>query len=395
MLLAVRLLLSATLIAFTSAKLYLESRALDDQTVGAIHSFLIDSNTLVARAYQRIDDGPSQDLAAAQRLLEQLVVTNAASAEQWSTLGEVLIKTGQSEKGRYCYLRAGQLAPRSAETDLAIANYYLYVRDPRSALPYLGKILDHTDLYDDTIFYDLDSSKLNFDEMVANGGISGSRSGRSYFLRLLSRGDLENSRRAWAWMKRYSPDNQLANEYVNFLVTKGRPEEARSVWANQLGESDPGEGKGPLVSNGGFEKEPSGVFFDWRVPPRAHVTVSRDEKVYHSGRESLRIDFDGGENMDYNGVSERVFLQPGMYRLEAFARAKDITTDEGVALRVLNVETAKVIGTKDWSPLTATFTVPAPAKIVEIQIVRHSSLRFDSKIAGSMWIDDVSLRRLN
>ena len=92
----------------------------------------------------------------------------------------------------------------------------------------------------------------------------------------------------------------------------------------------------------------------------------------------------------------RVQRQPRHERcLEAFARAKDITTDEGAALRVLNVQTEKVIGTTDWRPLGATFTVSAPAKVVEIQVVRHSSLRFDSKIAGSMWIDDVSLRRLN
>jgi tetratricopeptide (TPR) repeat protein len=387
--------LSATLVAFTCAKLDLESRSRDNQGASAIHSLLVDSNTLVARAYQQIEDGPSQNLAAAKGILEQLVVTNASSAEQWSTLGEVLVKTGQIENGRYCYLRAGQLAPRSAETDLAIANFYIYVRDPRRALPYLGKILDHTDFYDDTVFYDLDSSKLSFDEIVADGGIPGSRSGRSYFRRLLSRGDLENSQRAWAWMKRYSPDNPLADEYVNFLVSHGHPEEARAVWASQLGEIDPGEGKGQVVSNGDFEKEPSGAFFDWRVSPRARVTVSRDEKVYHSGHASLRIDFDGEENMDYNGVSQRVFLRPGLYRLVAFARTKEITTDEGVALRVLNVQTQKLIGTTDWKPLEATFAVPAPAKMVEIQVVRHSSLRFDSKIAGSVWIDDVSLRRVN
>lgn len=123
--------------------------------------------------------------------------------------------------------------------------------------------------------------------------------------------------------------------------------------------------------------------------------MSRDEKIYHAGHASLRIDFEGEENMDYNGVSERVFLGAGMYRLEAFARVKGITTDEGVALRVLNAQTEKLIGTTDWKLLGATFAVSAPAKIVEIQIVRHSSLRFDSKIAGSVWIDDVSLRRVN
>ena len=392
---AVRVLLSAALLSVACIKLYLESPSKDGRELGWTHSYLTDSNTLIARSYQRIEVGPTQDLATARSILQQVLLTNSASAEQWSTLGAVLVGTGEIEKGRYCYVRAGQLAPRSAETDLAIAHFYINVHEPRNALPYLGRILDHTDLYDDTVFYDLDTSKLNFDEIVANGGVPGSRPARSYFLRLLSRGDLENSRRAWAWMKRYSPDNQLADEYVNFLVNKGRPEEARAVWASQVGETESGGGKGQSVSNGDFEREPSGAFFDWRVSPRAHVTVSRDENVQHAGHASLRIDFDGEENMDYGGFSQRVFLPAGMYRLEAFARTKGITTDEGVALRVLNAQTEKLTGTADWKPLGATFSVPAPAKIVEIQVVRHSSLRFDSKIAGTVWIDDVSLRRVN
>jgi hypothetical protein len=379
------------LVSVAGAKLYLESPSQASQQVGWL-SYLTEPNTRIALAFQKMEEGPTQNLYAASSIFKNLLVGNPASAERWSELGAVLVETGDRERGRYCYMRAGELAPRSAETDLAIANFYIIIHDSRSALPHLGKILDHTNLYDDTVFYDLDSSKLNFDEIVANGGMPGNRPARSYFLRLLSRGDLENSRRAWAWMKQYSPDNQLADSYVNFLVTKGFAEEARAVWASQLGEA--GEGKGQLVSNGDFEKEPSGAFFDWRISPRAHVTVSRDERVHHSGHASLRIDFDGQENMDYQGVSERVFLRPGMYRLELFARTKEITTDEGVALRVLTVQTQKLIGTTDWKQFETTFTVPA-SRVVEIQVVRHSSLRFDSKIAGSMWIDDVSLRRVN
>jgi tetratricopeptide (TPR) repeat protein len=391
LLLVARLLLSAALVSVAGAKLYLESPLQDSQKLGWTYPYLTEPKTLIARAFQQMEEGPAQNLYAARSIFKELLVANPASAEQWSELGAVLVKTGQIVRGQYCYMRAGQLAPQSAETDLAIANFHIDVQDPQGALPYLGKILDHTDLYDDTVFIHLDASKLNFDEIVANGGMPGVRPGRSYFRRLLSRGDLENSRRAWAWMKRYSPDNQLADEYVNFLVTKGLPEEARAVWASQLGEADPREGKGQLVSNGGFEKEPSGAFFDWRVSPRAHVAVSRDENIYHSGHASLRIDFDGEENLDYRGVSQRVFLRPGMYRVEAFVRTKGITTDEGVALRVRNAQTEKLIGNSDWKRLETTFAVPAP-KVVEIQVVRHSSLRFDSKIAGSVWIDDVSLR---
>ena len=45
--------------------------------------------------------------------------------------------------------------------------------------------------------------------------------------------------------------------------------------------------------------------------------------------------------------------------------------------------------------LEATLVVPAPARVVEIQAFRRPSLRFDSKIAGTVWVDSVSLRRIN
>jgi len=348
----------------------------------------------MARVYQRLDEGTPKDLETVRSVLAKLLVSNAASADQWSTLGALLVKTGDIEKGRYCYMRAGQLAPRSVETDLAIANFYIDLHDPRNAIPYLGRILDKTSEYNDTVFADFDALKQDFGEVLANGGMPDQRRPlQSYFEHLLGTGDVGNARKAWVRLKRYSPDDKLADLYVNFLVTKGLPEEGRAVWADQTREAERGGGKWPLVSNGDFEKEPSGAFFDWRISPREHVTGSRDQKVYHSGHASLRIDFDGGENMEYQGVSQRVLLSPGTYRLEAFARTKAITTDEGVALRVLNAQTEKAIGTTNWRRLQATFVVSA-LRVVEIQVVRHSSLRFDSKIAGSVWIDDVSLGRV-
>ena len=390
MLLAARFLLSLTLVSAAGAKLYLESPSNDDRHAGWAHPVVTDSNTLSARAYQRMDEGPSQDLANAQRILEQLLATNAASAEQWWSLGAVLAKTGQMEKGRYCYLRAAELAPNSVEAQLAVASFYINAGEGRSALPYLGKILDRTGLYDDTVFNYLDALKLDFNQIAAHSGVSAqSRGAQSYFRHLLSTGDVDNARKAWHWLNPASADAKLADDYVTFLANKGLADEAAQTWDTKWGESQTA-----LLHNGEFERDPSAAFFDWRISSRQHVGVSRDEMVFHAGRSSLRIQFDGQENLDYAGISQRVFLQPGAYRLSAFVRTQDITTDQGVALRILNVETEKVTGTVDWKQLEAAVVVPFPARIVEIQMVRHPSLRFDSKIAGTAWIDSVTLRRV-
>ena len=394
-LLAARFFLSAILFSIAGSKLYLESTSNDNREEGFTHPLLTDSRTLAARAYQRLEEGSPRDIETARSILNKLLVTNAASAEQWSTLGTALVQAGKIEEARYCFHRAGELAPNSVETDLAIANFHMSVKEGRSALPYLGKILAHADSYDDTVFTDFDALKLHFNEIVAEGGLpSDPKHLGSYFRHLIGLGDLANAREAWVKMRSYSPSDSLADQYVNFLISKGLEDEARAAWIDQLGDRETPEEKTALVLNAGFERDLANVFFDWRITPREHVKVDRDQEVFQSGHSSLRIQFDGGENLDYSGVSQRVFLRPGVYQLEAFVRTKDITTDEGVSLRVFNVQTEKLIGTNGWKRLEAKFALPTSAA-VQIQVVRHPSLRFDNKIAGTAWIDGASLRRVN
>jgi len=80
----------------------------------------------------------------------------------------------------------------------------------------------------------------------------------------------------------------------------------------------------------------------------------------------------------------------------------DITSDQGISLRVfdaeapnhLSVETEGVTGTADWKKLEKPLVVTSAARVIEIQVIRHSSLKFDSLIAGTAWVDGVSLTRI-
>ena len=357
--------------------------------------YLTDPDTLAVRAAQQLESGPDQDLAAGRKKLEELIVTDAASSQRWSTLGAVVAGAGEIEKGRYCLVRATNLAPNSVDTLLSAATFYIQLGQVPGALPYLGRILANTSEYDDTVFNDFDALKLDFNEIVANSGVPAELPpAASYFRHLMSTGDLENARKAWVWIRPLSPDDQLAEAYVNFLLGRKLTEEAAAAWTLQLGDREPGYSQESYLLNGGFEREPEGTLFGWRMMPDDHVAWHRDDSVAHSGHSSLRIEFDGKENVNYQGVSQQVFLRPGTYRLEAFVRADGITTDEGVGLRIFNAETEKLTGTTVWKKLDAMFTIPSATERVDLQVVRHSSLRFDSHIAGRAWIDDVSLVRV-
>ena len=116
--------------------------------------------------------------------------------------------------------------------------------------------------------------------------------------------------------------------------------------------------------------------------------------------ENAVVMFDGTQNVSNIGVGQTVFLKPGRYRFEAHVRARDISTDEGVAFRVANEEAANrlsfttkpVLGSTDWTLVEHPFTVPpAGAGLVNVQLVRTPSLRFDNLIRGTLWIDQVSI----
>jgi hypothetical protein len=154
------------------------------------------------------------------------------------------------------------------------------------------------------------------------------------------------------------------------------------------------------VFNGGFERGPFGSSFDWIVNQVEGVNVDRDANVSYEGRSSLRIGFAGGTNISYGHVTQKSVVPPANYLLVAHLRTERITTDQGIGIRVydfenpdrLNVTTGNVVGTTSWVTLSRQITIKAPTRLVGIEIVREPSLKFDSAISGTAWVDGVSLK---
>jgi hypothetical protein len=60
----------------------------------------------------------------------------------------------------------------------------------------------------------------------------------------------------------------------------------------------------------------------------------------------------------------------------------------------LTVETKPVLGNISRSLSTLDFTVSAGTKAIQVKLVRRPSLKFDSKIAGTLHIYQVSLSHI-
>jgi hypothetical protein len=60
----------------------------------------------------------------------------------------------------------------------------------------------------------------------------------------------------------------------------------------------------------------------------------------------------------------------------------------------LDVRTEELTGTNEWRLLDLTFTAGPGTKLIEVQLSREPSLKFDNKIRGTLWLDGVRLERV-
>ncbi|MGA2601384.1 MAG: hypothetical protein ABSH09_30840, partial [Bryobacteraceae bacterium] len=61
----------------------------------------------------------------------------------------------------------------------------------------------------------------------------------------------------------------------------------------------------------------------------------------------------------------------------------------------LNARTEQFIGTTaGWTRVEQIVRVPSATKLIEVQVIREPTLKFDNRVSGTAWIDTVSLSRI-
>jgi hypothetical protein len=127
---------------------------------------------------------------------------------------------------------------------------------------------------------------------------------------------------------------------VDALIGEDRIGEAQQMWQDGLQASnwpEDGEKNGSLVSNGGFEHDIANGGFDWREVPLTATSFDFDSACANSGTRSLRVDFDGTENLDFGHLFQYAAVTSGTrYHFSAFVRTEGLTTDRGIRFEILD-----------------------------------------------------------
>lgn len=190
---------------------------------------------------------------------------------------------------------------------------------------------------------------------------------------------------------------------VNALIDQNRMNEAHRTWSQALTAAnwprDPDQG-GSLVFNGGFDHKIVNGGFGWRESPVSDVRITNDSRGAHSGSRSLRIEFEGKTNLNFQNVFQLVPVQPGTrYHFSAYLRTEGLSTDQGIHFRIFDprhlsevqILTPNMTETNPWTPVQASVTTGRDTDLLEIALARVPTWKFDNKIRGTVWVDDVAL----
>jgi hypothetical protein len=400
------LILGLALAAYSSAGILLETVWQNNERANRVLCrFLLCANTpLVERAEEQLTGVREADALGSIVTFRRVLRRAPQDPYRWADLGEAFLEAGQKEDARYCYAQVLALAPHSAPLLLRAANFHFQIGEIKKALPITARILTLISAYDPIIFSEYTRLVDQIEDVLQYGLPNDRRAAKSWMRFLIQSGRLDDAQRTWHWVVMHGyADDASVGEYVEFLIRQGHPDWAASTWTQYLGTRSGDYRKSTYLFNGGFESESTQSPFDWNVAHTRGVEVARDCTTAWSGKCSLRISFAGTRNLDFAAASQLTLVQPGPYRFQASIRTEGLTTDQGVRFRIsdaevparLNVIVGQFTGTKSWSAVEHDLVVPPATRLLQVQAIREPSMKFDNKVGGTAWIDDLKLEPIS
>jgi hypothetical protein len=195
----------------------------------------------------------------------------------------------------------------------------------------------------------------------------------------------------------HPPTNLEISGYINFLIGKKFHELAYYTWlqflpAEELARISP-------LYNRSFETTPSGLPFDWVLTQGNGVTTEIRRRTDKVEEHALALEFGQGRS-EFPGVTQLTLLGPGSYTLKGQYKGT-LVGRRGLVWRV-TCAGAQPLAQSDllrgsipqWREFTISFTVPQTGcRAQQIRLDFDARSASERLISGSMWFDELDLRR--
>lgn len=340
-------------------------------------------------------------------LYEQAVSLSPQNALHWADLGTAFEWAGNRSEALQALEHARELFPNSPDVNWKLANFYVRNGKTIETLHALQRVLLGSGVPQQDVFSlaerATDDKTLILNEMVPNEA--------PILLNYLNyqaaeEGDMPAAEQAWAKLLGLRLPFQLPQTffYLDALIQKRETQQLAQAWsalAKRFPEKVGSLHVPPnLVTNGSFESDILNGGLDWRVVPLEGVTVSIDSQDAIDGGRSVRIEFDGTRNVDYGHLLQYVPVHGNtQYRFSGYMRTSAITTDSGLRFQILDAydsgkilaATENAVGTSGWTEQRLEFKTPADTRLLIVRVARPPSTKFENKIRGTVWIDELRL----
>lgn len=344
------------------------------------------------------------DVRQAVVYYQRATEVNPRSDVSWMDLAAAYEAVGQTARAQEAFEKAQASHPISSDVAWRYGNFLLRQRDIFKAFAQIRQALmiDPTltvAAVSETWKASKDLPKILTEVLPAQS--------RYYLIALdyfLSQHQLDAALTVWDRLLGLKQSLEMAQvvPLLNELIAQNQVEDAQRAWRQALQTAGwPQNGDdSSLIFNGGFEHDLVNGGFDWREDPIPGAAFSFDSSVVHSGTRSLRITFDGSANLDFQHLRQFLVVDPRhRYHFAAYLRTEGISTDSGIRFAVYDASspsalpmlTADQVGTHPWSQVETELITGPQTHLLTIVLRRAPSEKFDNKLRGTVWVDDVSL----
>src|SRR5262249_38186249 len=326
---------------------------------------------LLGRSY--LYDLEQPDPVRAVAALRKSVELDPYSAEAMLDLAIAYDSEGDTSEARAALVSAERVYPLSADVAWSFGNFLLRQGDQDAAFAQLHKALE----LDPKRAAEAFSRAMQMQpdaNVVLDKVVPASANCYLPILRFVSSaGEMETAQLVWArliGLHQKVPIRE-AVPFFDALIHERRPDEAARRWPEAVAIMDnppPPDPAGSLLWDGGFESGFGGGGFSWMFTPvNRNVQISFDRAEKHSGEQSLRVLFNGRENINFEDASQQFVPEPGQhYLLTAWVKTESLTSSEGVRLQILAftgpgvvaTQSSEIHGTQPWTQLSLAWTAP-------------------------------------
>jgi hypothetical protein len=334
--------------------------------------------------------------------LWKAIERNPLAQEYWLSLTKILQRKGEWKASENALGNALLVFPTGYRGRWISGNLLVQQGEYEKAIPHFSYILTHYPSQSSLVF-DVWGKAVSDPDFLLERLVLPTPSSLGQFLSYL----YEEGNKSMAqkvWQKRvslgYKADRTETLRHMEFLISRGEINEAHRVYTARLTEEgQPAPSEGNLIVNGGFEKSQVwGGSFDWKIEAVAGAQVSFDHLVAFEGKSSLKITFNGKENVDFRHVYQLVCWKPNQeYLLRARVKTKDLTTKSGIKFEAIGMgppfyaASESLTGDNGWRELAISFRTPGTSQGGVIRVRREQTEKFDRFISGAVWIDNFQL----